>query len=598
MKDLPRAGDNKKFQFFMRSNLSKNPLWAVLWKLRHAFLAAGIFSMVANMLMLTPTLYMLQVYDRVMMSQSMGTLLAVSMLALFLLVVLAFSEWVRSKLLVRTGVRIDALLSRPLFHACFGAYLSFKTTSNASSSSSPTQALIDLTQLRQFLTGNSIFAFFDAPWVPIYIAVLFLLHPWLGVLALVFAALQFTLAWAGSHLTKRPQRTASDAQQQAAIFLQSKLRNIEVIESMGMADKLFERWTERNQKALALSMVYQERSSSVTAWSKFIRYTQQSLVLGAGALLVIRGELSPGAMIAANVLMSRALAPIDLMVSTWGSFLSFKESFNRMGRLLQNYPMENTPLKHVAPKGNLVLKNVVATAPGREVPILRDVSVIIPAGSVTVVLGASGSGKSTLAKVMLGVWPIESGHVLLDDEPVLSWHRTELGPYVGYLPQDIELFEGTIAQNIARCGRVAPQQVIEAATACGLHETILRMPKGYDSLMGEAGALLSGGQRQRVALARALYGSPALVVLDEPNANLDDEGEAALARAVEGLKAQGKAVVLITHRSAAVTMADRILILHEGGVQASGPRDQVLAAIRAKQARPPASLPPQIDTHR
>jgi ATP-binding cassette subfamily C exporter for protease/lipase len=352
---------------------------------------------------------------------------------------------------------------------------------------------------------------------------------------------------------------------------------------MGMVGKLFERWAERNNQALMLSVGYQKRSSGLAAWSKFVRYTQQSLVLGTGALLVIRGELSPGAMIAANVLMSRALAPIDLMVSTWGSFLTFKESFNRLGDLLQTYPMDSKPLKNVEPKGGLVLKDVVATAPGRELPILRDVSMIIPVGSITVVLGASGSGKSTLAKVMLGVWPTESGQVLLDGESVGSWHRTELGPNIGYLPQDIELFEGTIAQNIARSGPVKPQQVIEAATACGLHETILRMPRGYDSHMGEASGLLSGGQRQRVALARALYGSPALVVLDEPNANLDDEGEAALAKAIEGLKAQGKAVVLITHRPAAVAMADRILILQEGAVQASGPRDQVFAAIKAQQ---------------
>jgi ATP-binding cassette subfamily C exporter for protease/lipase len=281
--------------------------------------------------------------------------------------------------------------------------------------------------------------------------------------------------------------------------------------------------------------------------------------------------------------MTRALAPIDLMVGTWTGFLSAKDAFIRLRDLLQAHPMRDKPVKGTTPKGDLVLKDVVASAPGRKVPILKGVSALMPPGTVTVVLGASGSGKSTLARVLLGIWPHSSGEVMLDGQPIMNWNRMELGPHVGYLPQDIELFDGTIAENIARAGQVVSDKVIAAAEASGLHQMILRFPKGYDTPMGEAGSLLSGGQRQRIGLARALYGEPALVVLDEPNANLDDEGETALVRAVQGLKAKDKTVVLISHRPGIVGVADRLLILHQGTVQASGPRDGVLAALQKQR---------------
>jgi ATP-binding cassette subfamily C exporter for protease/lipase len=288
-------------------------------------------------------------------------------------------------------------------------------------------------------------------------------------------------------------------------------------------------------------------------------------------------------MIAANVLMTRALAPIDLMVGTWTGFLSAKDAFIRLRDLLQAHPMRDKAVMGTTPKGDLVLKDVVASAPSRKEPILKGVSALMPPGTVTVVLGASGSGKSTLARVLLGIWPHSSGEVMLDGQPIMNWNRMEIGPHVGYLPQDIELFDGTIAENIARAGQVVSDKVIAAAEASGLHQMILRFPKGYDTPMGEAGSLLSGGQRQRIGLARALYGEPALVVLDEPNANLDDEGETALVRAVQGLKAKDKTVVLISHRPGIVGVADRLLILHQGTVQASGPRDGVLAALQKQR---------------
>jgi ATP-binding cassette subfamily C exporter for protease/lipase len=350
-----------------------------------------------------------------------------------------------------------------------------------------------------------------------------------------------------------------------------------------MVDNLYRRWAGKNASAMGYSLHAQTVSGKVVAWSKFVRYTQQSLALGGGALLVIQGELTPGAMIAANVLMTRALAPIDLMVSTWGGFLTARDAFLRLRNLLEAHPMrERAPVGEV-PQGEMVIKDVVASAPGRETPIIKGVTALMPKGTCTVVLGASGSGKSTLARVLLGIWPHTSGEVLLDGKPVSRWDRMELGPHIGYLPQDIELFDGTIADNIARSGQVDSDKVIAAAEAAGLHGMILRFPKGYDTPMGEAGGLLSGGQRQRVGLARALYGEPALVVLDEPNANLDDEGEAALVRAVQGLKEKGKTVVLISHRPGIVSVADRLLILHEGGVQASGPRDGVLDALKKQR---------------
>ena len=561
----------KSPSFFERSELTQ-----VLWSFRREFIIVGVFSMVANVLMLSPTLYMLQVYDRVLMSRSELTLLAMSLITLFFFGVMAFSEWMRSRVLVRSGVRLDEALGTRVFNASFESYLN-------QSSVGPARAFGDLIQIRQFLTGNGIFAFFDAPWAPIYIAVLFFLHPMLGWLAIFFAMVQMALAWFGHRHTVAPAEAAGKAAAESGAYLQSKLRNSEVLESMGMVHNLRPRWQERHEGTLALQSASQSLTHRITAWSKFIRYSQQSLALGAGALLVIDGQLSPGGMIAANVLMTRALAPIDMMVGTWRSFIGARSAFERLEVLLRDYPARDPALSRVAPKGALTLRNVVASAPGRKTPILKGVSTAVEAGTVTVVLGPSGSGKSTLARTMVGIWPDVSGEVLLDGLPIDGWDRTELGPYLGYLPQDIELFEGTIAENIARFGEVESEKVIAAARSAGLHEMILRFPKGYDTPIGEAGGLLSGGQRQRIGLARAVYGDPVLVVLDEPNANLDDVGEQALVRTVQGLKAAGRTVFLITHRPGILAVADRILILRDGLVQADGPRDEVLAALRAAQ---------------
>ncbi|MBV5297763.1 MAG: type I secretion system permease/ATPase [Rhodoferax sp.] len=566
-------------EFFKRSELT-----ATLWTFRREFLMVGFFSMVANVLMLTPTLYMLQVYDRVMASQSELTLLAMSLLTLALFGVMAFAEWMRSLVLVRTGVRLDERLGTQVFNASFESHLS-------QSGSSPARSFGDLIQVRQFLTGNGIFAFFDAPWAPIYIAVLFMMHPWLGIMGIVFSIFQVLLAWLGHRQTLAPSEAAVAANSDSAIFLQSKLRNAEVIESMGMLGNLRKRWAQRHLAALDQGSAAQALSHRVLAWSKFIRYSQQSLALGAGALLVIDGQITPGAMIASNVLMSRALAPIDQIVSGWRGFISAIAAFGRLETLLLGYPSRDAALSRVAPKGQMSLREVVATAPGRAQPILKSISLSVSEGDVLVVLGPSGSGKSTLARVMMGIWPHVAGEVLLDGLPLNGWDRIELGPHLGYLPQDIELFEGTLAENIARFGKVDSEQVIKAATCAGLHDMILRFPKGYDTSIGEAGSMLSGGQRQRIGLARAVYGDPALIVLDEPNSNLDDAGELALIKTVKSMKALGKTVILITHRPGILAVADRLLILQDGRVQAEGPRDSVLAALQAATRAPKASAP-------
>lgn len=549
----------------------------VLWTFRREFVMVGLLSMLANVLMLAPTLYMLQVFDRVMASHSVMTLVALSLLTMGLFVVMGLAEWLRSRMLVQAGVRLDQQLGQRVFTASFASHLN-------QAEANPARAFSDLVQVRQFITGNGIFAFFDLPWAPIYLAVLFLLHPVLGWLSIGFAVIQGLLAWFGHRHTVAPAEAANQAQTDANVYLQSKLRNSEVVEAMGMSPQLQAKWHQRHDQQRRLSAQAASQVGRITAISKFIRYTQQSLALAAGALLVIDGQLSPGAMIAANVLMSRALAPIDMLVSTWRSFITARLAFGRLETLLDAHPLAAPTKPQNPPAGELRLQQVTATAPGREAAILKGIDLTLGSGQVLVVMGPSGSGKSTLAKTLIGIWPDVQGQVLLDSVALSQWDRNELGPYIGYLPQDIELFEGTIADNIARFNALQPELVIAAARQTGLHEAILRFPKGYDTPIGEAGGLLSGGQRQRLGLARALYGTPQLVVLDEPNANLDDAGEAALASAICSLKAAGRTVVLITHRPAALAVADQLLILRDGHVLFIGPRDAVLQELKAAVA--------------
>jgi ATP-binding cassette subfamily C exporter for protease/lipase len=563
-------------------------LLAALGAFRPDFFQVLALSMVINVLMLVPSIYMLQVYDRVLVSYSELTLLAVSLIALFLFGVMAMAEWLRSRLLVRSGVRFDRQLRGRVFEASFAAH------ATQSPLATP-RAFSDLMQVRQFLTGSGMFALLDAPWAPIYAAVAWFLHPTLGLLAVVFIGVQCAVAWVSQQRTAAPGEAAATAVGDVNRFLHAKLRNSEVMEVLGMAEPLRRRWQERHAQALARGTASQQAADSMLAVSKFVRYSLQALSLGAGALLVIDGELSAGAMIAANLLIARALAPIDQLVAVWRGFTGTRLAFGRLDALLRAFPARVATAVPAAARGEVKLRDVTARVPGREAPILADIALELAPGTLTVVLGPSGSGKSTLARVLLGAWPQVQGEVLLDGEPVAALDRELLARHVGYLPQEVELIAGTVAENIASGGEVDSDLAIEAARTAGLHEMILRLPRGYDTPVGQMGEVMSGGQRQRIALARALYGNPAFVVLDEPNAHLDDAGEQALHHALGQLKVAGRTVLVVTHRPGAIAQADHLVLLKDGRIQMQGPPRTVLAAMApaagARPAEPGPSAP-------
>ncbi len=537
-----------------------------LWAFRKEFLWVGAFSLVANLLTLAPTLYMLQIFDRVMLSQSEITLVALTLITALFVAVMAFAEWVRSRLLVRAGVRFDEQLNTRIFLATFEANLEQSRADNAGSFSA-------LTRLRQFLTGNGIIAFFDLPWTPIYLAVLFAMHPMLGWFGVGFAVFLATLAFVTSRLTSARLERATTAETDTTAYLGGKLRNAEVVEAMGMLGNLKRRWLLLYKEHAGAAWQAQERSGQAAAFSKFVQYSQQSLILALGAWLAIRGEITLGAMIASNVLMGNALRPIGILVSTLKEFSQARQSYQEIGTLLDKYPLRAAG--HTADKvnGQLELRQLSAYARHRDQPILDKLDARFEAGEVIGIVGPSGAGKSTLARCLIGVWPGISGQVLLDGTDIRSWSREALGPHIGYLPQDIELLEGTVAENICRFGELDSAAVIEAARRADIHDMILRLPAGYDTPVGQAGKLLSGGQRQRLALARALYGSPALLVLDEPNANLDDVGEAALARAIRELKAAGKTVFMVLHQRNLLALADRVVVMADGRIAQFGKLD-------------------------
>ncbi len=569
-----------KPDFFDRSALSRQ-----LWTFRKEFVWVGVFSLIANILMLTPTIYMLQVYGRVMRSGSELTLLMVTFFLLFFYGIMAFAEWLRSRLLVRVGVRLDEALNSLVFNASFEAYLN-RTRHNV------VEAFSDLTNIRQFLTANGMIAFFDVPWTPVYIAVIFLLSPFLGWLSILFAVIQLGLTWQSHRLSTKEIENAAEAGNDSYRFVQNKLRNIEPVHAMGMAGNFRERWFKLHDDSLLKADASLERQHRQQAFAKFVRYSLQSLTLGAGALMVIEGKMSAGSMIAANVLMSKALQPLDLVMATWKPFIQCRTAFVRLEKLLEEFPERHPGAKHQDPLGEIRLEGLSATAEGRKTPILHDITVVFPAGKVAVVVGPSGSGKSTLARCIVGVWPNRQGKVFIDGELIESWDRIELGPHIGYLPQDIELFDGTIADNIARFAEVDSLKVIEAARRTGIHDMIVRFPRGYDTQIGEAGGMLSGGQRQRLGLARAMYGNPAIIVLDEPNANLDDAGERSLIEAVMDLRKAGKTVILITHRPSVLSAADILVVMQDGKIIRCGPRDEVLAALRPASVQPALSAQP------
>lgn len=558
----------RKPSFFQRSELA-----GALAAIRREAWGVGVFSMVSNLLMLAPSLYMLQIYDRVLVSQSELTLVALSLITLFFFASIAFAEWARSRLLVRVGVRLADLLNPRVFAATFEARLRRSASGTAASFS-------DFNNIRQFLTTSGAVAFFDAPWTPIYLVVVFLLHPLLGVISLLGVILLGVLAWQNDRRTQQPGQLAQEAHAQASVYLYNKLRNAEVVESMGMAESLRRRLLDRHQKYLALNSQAMDQATRIKSLTKFVRYSLQSLILGAGALLVIDGRLTPGAMVAASLLMGRAVAPVEQLIGTWRAFVSARAAFLKLEGLLDAHPERSVGIPLGAPSGQLQLQDIVATVPGRAQPVLQGVTMSVAAGEVVAIVGPSGSGKSTLMRVVLGVWPDVEGQVLLDGQPVSAWSRAELGPCIGYLPQDVQLFEGSVAENIARFGAVDSPKVIRAAQLAGVHDMVLRFPQGYNTPIGQGGSHLSGGMRQRIALARALYGDPNLIVLDEPNSNLDDAGEKALFDAIQALRAQGRTILLVTHRKQILGVCDRILVMDDGKIHWFGRRDEISAMPR------------------
>lgn len=550
---------------------------SVLLAFRRTFFQVGGFSFVANLLMLAPAIYMMSIYDRVMTSRSELTLLFMTIMVVGAFALMGAIEWVRSRLLVRVGTRLDTLLRDRVFVAAFARNLQ-RTGGN------PAQAMQNLTTLRQFVTGNGILAFFDAPWVPIYLAVLALIHPALGIFGLFAALVLFVLAVLNEVYTRSVLDEANNQSIAANLYANNNLRNAEVIQAMGMLPGIRERWAERHDKFISLQALASDRAALIQSITKVCRIAFQSLILGLAAWMAIDGLISTGGLIGAMILMGRTLAPVEMVIGAWRQWIDSRTSYEQLNELLDEFPPSVDRMSLPPPQGNFAFEGVSVAAPATDALILKGLSFRISAGDVVCIIGPSGAGKSTLARTLVGLWAPAAGHARLDGVDVAAWDKSELGPYLGYLPQDIELFDGTVAENICRFSQVDSTRIVAAAQSAGVHDLILRLPQGYDTPIGVDGSSLSGGQKQRIALARAIYGDPVLLVMDEPNSNLDEIGEQALIDAIRQCKRRGCTVVLISHRTSLLPVVDKLLVLREGSMAAYGPRDQVLAHLKSDQS--------------
>lgn len=560
-------------------NIPKNEIAKALAGVKYAFKSIGVFSAIINLLMLVPALYMLQVYDRVLASRNETTLLMLTLIVLAAYLLMCSLEFIRSFVLIRVGAQLDMKLNKRVYAAAFEQNLK-RPGGNAG------QALQDLTNLRQFLTGNGVFAFFDAPWFPVYLVVIFLFDPLLGLFALGGTAILIVLAFVNEMVSRKPLAAASTMAIASSNLASNNLRNAEVIAAMGMLPHLMSRWLKLHSRFLQLQGEASEKAGMIGAGTKFVRTSMQSLILGLGALLVLDGKITPGMMIVASILMGRALAPVEQLIGVWKNWSNTRSAYQRLNELLQANPGHESSMSLPKPLGHVSVETLMAAPPGTTSALLKNISFAIFPGDVLGVIGPSGAGKSTLARLLVGIWPAMMGKVRLDGADIYQWNKEELGPHIGYLPQDIELFAGTVSENIARFGEIDSKEIIHAAKCAGVHDMILRLPQGYDTPLGDAGAGLAGGQKQRIGLARAIYGDPALIVLDEPNSNLDDAGEAALVAAVIGLRDCKKTIVLITHRPNILGTANKLLVLHEGIARSFGPKAEVLAEL-AKQSQQP-----------
>jgi len=543
----------------------------VLHACRSYFVTAGAFSLAINLLYLAAPLYMLQVYDRVISSASEVTLVMLTLALLMALLALAGLDAVRARVLTRASIRLDRLLAGRIIGAII------EGSQNLGGARS--QLLRDFDTFRQFVTGMGIHAIFDLPWAPIYIAVIFLLHPLLGAFAFGSAIVLVSMAFLNERIVRPPLAESNEAAMRNYNFTEMSLRNTEVVQAMGMTEGLLRRWRRDRNRMLERQVTASDRSAAMQSIIRFLRLSMQSLILGLGAYLVIERAATVGAMFAASILLGRALQPVEQIVGAWRNLVGARAAFHRVRELLIANPPRELKLELPRPAGRLSVEGLSYAPRGSAKPILRGIGFRLNQGEMLGIIGPSGAGKSTLARHIVGVLTPSAGVVRLDDADVAIWPRSMLGQHIGYLPQDIELFADTVAANICRFQTGNDKAIIQAAQAAGVHEMILRLPNGYETQVGDGGAILSGGYRQRIGLARAIYGDPSLVVLDEPSSNLDSEGDAALTECVIALKQRRVTVVIISHRPATIGVVDRILLIREGMAEMFGSRAEVMAKL-------------------
>lgn len=534
-------------------------------------MTVAALSAATNLLMLTGPLFMMQVYDRVLTSRSIPTLVALSTLAIGLYVFLGILELVRSRILTQIGQRIEEQLSSPTFDTVMMLPL------RMSKKEAISQPVRDLEQLRQFMSGPGPVAICDLPWLPLYLAILFLFHSYLGWLAVAGAAILVALTLSSEALLRNPMRRLAMLAGLRSDYIEAGRRNAEALHAMGMRASYSARWQTTNAEYVDEQRRTSDATSTFSTASKIFRLALQSAVLALGAWLAIYQLASPGAMIASSILTSRALAPIEQVIGQWRGFVNARQARNRLAQLLEQFRGDGSRMPLPRPQHSLSVSGLTVVAPGSQTLIVKDVTFGVRAGQGVGIIGPSGSGKSTLARALVAIWPPARGTIRLDGAEIDHWDSEALGPSIGYLPQGVELFDGTVAENISRFSAGAkPDAIIEAAKLAGVHDLILSFADGYDSRIGAAGAILSAGQRQRIGLARALYGKPFLVVLDEPNASLDAEGETALINAIISIRQSGSVVIIIAHRPNVLAAVDHVLVLAQGGVVTFGPRDEVL----------------------
>lgn len=564
----------------MSSNKPTTELRSAINELMPYFRRAALFSVFASLLILAPSVYMLEVYDRVVNTRSHMTLAMLTVVVLFAFVVMEVLEWVRSEVMHEASLAFDRRMSGRIFTAIFEANLKRLPGGSA-------QPMNDLRSVRDFLSAPVVLALMEAPVALTFLILIFAISPVLGWSSVVAAILVTFVGWLNERSTQPPLLAANRSAIAAQQYADGTLRNAQVIESMGMLGNIHKRWMGKQQEFLGLQAQASDHAGFYQAVSKFLQNTTSSMLLGLGAWLLLRNQLNGGAayMIIGSILGGRVLAPLVQIVSQWQTVVNVRDAYSRLDNMLSTVALRPESMALPAPLGHLQVDGLIAGAPGIPVPILKGISFGLQPGDVLAVVGPSASGKTTLARLLVGLWPAINGKVRLDGVDVFTWDKLELGPHIGYLPQGVELFDGSMAENIARFGELDQAKVEAAARAIGLHDFILSLPQGYDSPVGREGTMLSGGQRQRVGLARAFYGNPAFIVLDEPNSSLDEQGDADLASAITQLKAKGSTFIVMTHRTSVLSVADKMLVLRDGQLQMFGPRDEVLKALSEAVAK-------------